>query len=64
MFLLYLKKGYVRHFLSLCYKIHSVEKYLDGVREPLDKEVAFLDDVSFILQHFDWFLCIIRNVIG
>ena len=31
--------------------------------EPLYKKVACLHDVIFISQHFDWLLCIIRNVI-
>ena len=33
-------------------------------RELLYKEVACLYDVVFISQHFDWLLCINRNVIG
>ena len=32
--------------------------------EALYKKVACLHDVIVILQHFDWLLCIIQNVIG
>ena len=57
MFVLYLRKVYVVKYIP--YKNIQME-----CEEPLYKKVACLHDVIFILQHFDWLLCIIWNVIG
>ena len=57
MFVLHLRKVYVIKYIP--YKTVLME-----CEEPLHKKVACLHDVIFILQHFDWLLCIIRNVIG
>ena len=57
MFALYLRKVYVIKYIP--YKNIQME-----CGEPLYKMVACFHDVIFILQHFDWLLCIIRNVIG
>ena len=56
MFALYLRKVYVMKYIP--YENIKME-----CGEPLHKKVACLH-VIFILQHFDWLLCIIRKVIG
>ena len=55
MFILYLRKVYVIKYIL--YQSIQME-----CGESLYKKVACLH-VIFILQHFDWLLCVIRNVI-